>query len=360
MTDAIELRHQIGNLDLTLKSPVMRGITAIFGPSGAGKTTILRAIAGLVAPDAGRISISGRIWFDRAQGIDLPASQRRVGYVFQEPRLFPHLSVAQNLKYGRRQRAGAVDFDAVVDVLALRPFLARRPSGLSGGEAQRTALGRALLSDPSILLMDEPLSALDLGLKREILPFFEKLAGEANVPVFYVSHDIDEVARLADRVILVDAGTASTPKPVAEAFASASPETRVSRSIAGGLLSAQVAQFHADDGLTEARIGSQSVWVSGRAGAVGTTLRLRVDARDVTLSRNAPGAISALNILPATIVTISDGPSAGALVKLDHQGQVFSARLTQRSVRALSLEPGQQVHAIIKAMSVTADQVSQK
>lgn len=354
MNGQITLKHQLGALDLAVDMTLEPGVTAIFGPSGAGKTSILRAVAGLLTPDTGQIRIGGQTWFDD-HGVNLPPHRRNLGYVFQEPRLFPHLSVAQNLRYGAPRGAAIDDF---VALLGLHPLLDRRPSGLSGGEAQRVALGRALLAGPEILLMDEPLSALDLRLKQEIMPYLEELRGTARVPILYVSHDIDEVARLADRVVLVENGRAEPAQTVAEALAGAAPSSGLGRVIAGGLLQARIASHHTADGLTELTLGPQSLWLPGLLEPLGGTVNLRIEARDVTLSVTEPRGLSALNILPVTITAIDPGPGAGALVRLDHAGHAFSARLTTRSVRLLDLAPGQRVHAVLKTMSVAQSRVS--
>jgi len=349
MMGHIELHHNLGALNLDVEIPISPGVTAIFGPSGAGKTSILRACAGLLTPQNGRIEIDGTVWFDSARNQNLQPHKRRVGFVFQEPRLFPHLSVQQNLRYGAAKGAS---LHPLVDLLGLTALLDRRPAHLSGGEAQRVALGRALLAKPRILLMDEPLSALDLALKHDIVPYLEALKREAQVPILYVSHDIDEVARLADHVVLLEDGRAMPPCDVATAFAGTAPASRLGRSIAGGLLRAEVAMHHDSDGLTELRMGDVALLVPGKIEPIGSMVQLRIEAKDVTLSVEPPVGLSALNVLPATITAIDPGPGAGALVRLDHQGQVFAARLTARSIRNLQLTTGQSVHAILKTMSV--------
>ncbi|MEM9755405.1 MAG: molybdenum ABC transporter ATP-binding protein [Pseudomonadota bacterium] len=348
MTGRIRLTKRLGALTLDVDTAIGPGVTAVYGPSGAGKTSLLRAIAGLLRPESGRIEIAGDVWFDGDSGLNVPPARRRVGYVFQEPRLFPHLTVARNLRYGLRKDG---DVDALVDLLGLGPLLARRPAALSGGEAQRVALGRALLSDPKVLLMDEPLSALDVGRKREILPYFEQLRAETARPILYVSHDIDEIARLADRVIVVEAGRAAPAQPLAEVIAGAAAGSTLGRTIAGGLLAAQVVGYHTGDGLTELRLGGETLWIPGRHGTAGETLRLRIDARDVMLALNRPDRVSALNVLPVRITAIDDGPDAGALVRLTLAGQPLAARVTRRSQMALGLTPGLEIYAVIKSLA---------
>lgn len=357
MTGRVHLAHRFAGLELSVDCALEPGITALFGPSGAGKSTVLKAVAGLLTPDEGRIELDGEIWLDTARGVNLPPPARRAGYVFQEPRLFPHMTVAANLRYGMRRARGAQDVDALTALLGIEGLLHRRPAGLSGGEAQRVALGRALLSGPRVLLMDEPLSALDIARKEELYPHFERLKSRPDLPILYVSHDIDEVARLADRVILLDRGRMLASGSVAEVLASGETASRTGRDMAGGLLRVLV-QGHDDrDGLTEVAIGDQRLWLPGRVGRPGATLRVRIEARDVTLALTRPRAISALNVLPVTVTAIRPGPGSGALVLLDHQGQKLSARLTRRSVRELDLGPGRTAYAILKSMSVPAARV---
>lgn len=356
MTSHVSLRHQQGDLTLQADVTLEAGITALFGPSGAGKTSILRAIAGLLTPDQGRIEINGTLWLETAQGLNRPTAARGVGYVFQEPRLFPHMTVAQNLQYGQKP---GMDKTPLVKMLGLSELLQRRPTTLSGGEAQRVSLARALLTDPKILLMDEPLSALDLGLKRDIFPYLDRLRAEARCPILYVSHDLDEVTRLADRIILIEGGKTQPAQSLGQALATAAPASRLSRAIAGGLLEATIHAHHPQDHLTEARIEDQPLWLPGRVGGPGDPVRLRVDARDVMIAARKPDGLSALNALPVTITAIDRGPGSGALVRLDHQGQALTARVTQRSVRGLGLAVGQNVHAVLKTMAVTEGKITE-
>ena len=357
MSDRVSLRHRIGALHLDVDLPIEPGVTAIFGPSGAGKTSILRAVAGLLTPESGKIGIGGDTWFDSDARVNIPTHRRGTGYVFQEPRLFPHLSVEQNIRYGAPRRA---KLDAQVALLGLGPLLGRRPTGLSGGEAQRVALARALLSEPRILLMDEPLSALDQALKDDILPYLEGLCRETALPILYVSHDIDEVARLADRIALLEQGRTSPPQSVASALADAAPQSALARTIAGGLLRARIRAHHPEDRLTEVQIGADRLWLPGLHDPMGGEVQLRIEARDVTLSLSRPEGMSALNVLPVRILRIDPGPGSGVLLRLDHEGQSFAARLTARSARLLSLSAGQSVFAVLKTMSVTHSRVAHR
>lgn len=356
MTGHVQLTHQLGALALRAEFALSPGLTAIFGPSGAGKTSILRAMAGLLTPDAGKITVSGRDWLDTTRGVNLPTAKRGAGYVFQTHRLFPHFSVDRNLSYGQRQ--SPAQRDALVEMLGLGPLLTRMPRSLSGGEAQRVALARALLTDPNVLLMDEPLSALDQARKREIYPYLDRLRTEAQIPILYVSHDLDEVTRLADQVILMEAGQTRPPQALAQAFAGARTGSALDRTIAGGLLLAQVVGHDTGDRLTELRVGAQALWLPGQVGDRGDWLQLRVDARDVMIATRAPQELSALNTLPARIAAIDAGPGSGALVRLTSEGQPLAARLTHRSVRQLGLAPGQEVFAVLKTMAVTEGRVA--
>ena len=359
MSLSISLQHHFNDFELNIDAELNAGVTAIFGASGAGKTSVLRCVAGLLTPEAGRIAMGERVMFDSAQGINLPPHARRIGYVFQDPRLFPHLSVEQNLRYGMQTDTSThLGFDDLVNLLGLKPLLSRRPATLSGGEGQRVALGRALLSAPELLLMDEPLSALDQNRKADLLPYFERLRDQTNLPILYVSHSLAEVTRLADQVILMEKGRAAAIGPVAEVLSDGDTQAAVTRDVAGGLLKVTITAHDEADALTEAHIGSQPVYLPGRVGAVGDHLRLRIDARDVTLMLDRPEKISALNILPATILDLREGPSSGVLVQLEHQGQRFTARLTRRSVRELGLSKGMEVYALLKSMSVTQDRVA--
>ncbi len=351
MSVEIDITHGFDGLTLRVEAEVKGGLTAVFGPSGAGKTTVLNIVAGLIRPDAGRVCVNGRVLVDTGAGVFLPPAKRRVAVVFQEARLFPHLSVERNLLYGAKSRDGLAD---MVDLLGLGALMARAPATLSGGEAQRVALGRALLSDPELLLMDEPLSALDRARKQELMPYFERLRDEARLPILYVSHDVEEVAQLADQVMLLRGGQMQALGPVAQVFAGEGMAPEVSRDMAAAVLEVGVAGYDTGDGLTELRLGETPLWLPGQAGEVGHRLRLRIDARDVMLSEVEPQGISALNILPVTVREVRAGPGSGALVALDHDGHRLMARITKRSVRRLGLEPGKRLFAVLKTMAVAA------
>ncbi len=348
----IAFTHSFGKASVEMEADLGPGVTAFFGPSGAGKSTALNVIAGLLRPKSGRVTFGDRVLFDSASGVHVPPSKRRIGMVFQEARLFPHMTVERNLTYGAPNKDGVPDMAAL---LGLEGLLTRQPATLSGGEAQRVALGRALLSKPDILLMDEPLSALDQARKEELLPYFERLRDQSNLPIIYVSHAMDEVARLADRMLLMEQGRVIANGPVDRIFAGEGLDQRHSRKLASTIFAAKVTGHAPEDHLTELRFGATPLWIPGVVGTLGQEMRLRIDARDVMLMTTKPEGTSALNILPVTITEIRPGPSTGALVALDHDGSPLMARITKRSVRNLNLQVGDHVFAMVKSMSVARD-----
>ncbi|GAB4265582.1 MAG: molybdenum ABC transporter ATP-binding protein [Pararhodobacter sp.] len=351
---SVDLRHAFPGFALSVAFDAPPGVTALFGRSGSGKSTVVNAVAGLLKPDAGRIALDGAVLFDGAAGHWVPPHRRRVGYVFQDARLFPHLNVRQNLIYGLRlapRGATGPDFGRIVDLLGLGALLARRPAALSGGERQRVAIGRAILARPNLLLMDEPLAALDPPRRAEILTYLERLRDETRLPILYVSHSVAEVARLATTVVLLRDGRVSHTGSVAEVFADPGAATLLGLREAGALLSARVAAQDAD-GLTRLDGACGSLWLPHIEAPLGTDLRLRILAQDVMLAIERPRGISALNVLAGEVraVRIGDGP--GALVQLSVGGEALLARVTRRSVAALDLRPGRPVFAVLKAVSV--------
>lgn len=349
----VALRHRFDALDLDVTFQAPQGLTVLFGRSGSGKTTIVNAVAGLLRPDAGRIVVDGRVLLDRAQGVDLPPHRRELGYIFQEGRLFPHLTVRQNLKFGNwfaGRRARPSEFDRVVDMLGIGQLLNRRPGALSGGEKQRVAIGRALLSAPRLILADEPLAALDAPRKAEIMPYFERLRDEAGVPILYVSHSASEVARLATTVVALDEGRVIRQGPAAEVLGDPSVLPTGARD-AGAVLTARIAAQHAD-GLTELDAGGNALFLPRIGGQIGDSVRVRIAAHDVILSRARPDGLSSLNILPGRIAELRAGDGPGAMVALDTSAGRVLARITRRSADALGLEPGQTCHAVVKSVAV--------
>jgi molybdate transport system ATP-binding protein len=355
MTLAVDIGHRLGQFRLDVKFEAEGGLISLFGRSGAGKTSVVNVIAGLARPDRARIEVGGAVLVDTAAGVFVPSHRRRVGYVFQEGRLFPHLTVRQNLLYGRwfaKSRAGAGDdFERVADLLGIGHLIDRRPGRLSGGEKQRVAIGRALLADPRLLLMDEPLASLDSDRKAEILPYIERLRDASKVPIVYVSHAIAEVARLATTVVLIADGRVAAAGPTADIMQRLDIPALAGSADAGAVIEARVERHDAAAGLTE---------LSSRAGlwrlhridaAVGTTLRLQVRARDVILARVAPAGISALNVLPGVVADIGARDTPVVEVRVDCNGEALIARLTRYSADQLGLAPGVPVFAVVKGVS---------
>jgi molybdate transport system ATP-binding protein len=355
MNADIEIKHSLGDFRLdaafSVSSP---GVTALFGPSGAGKSTIIQAVAGLMRPQEGRIVIDGETLFDSTRGIDVPARARRIGVVFQDARLFPHLSVRRNLLFGWRrapERAATHDIDHVVSLLGLGPFLARRPRNLSGGERSRVALGRALLMSPRALLLDEPLAALDAARKAEILPYLERLRDQVKIPILYVSHALDEVARIADRIVVLDHGRVLAEGSLFDISARLDLLTGTEL-FTGTILQAVVERHDTDYALTQLGIGGEHLIVPHLARAVGETVRVRIDAQDVMLALARPDGISANNVLAVTIVAVnfSEGPHADVQLALGEAR--LTARITRRSAERLNLKPGDAIFAVIKTVTV--------
>ena len=341
-------------LDVDLALPGA-GVTAIFGPSGSGKTTLLRAVAGLERVSGGRLFVDGECWQDGEHF--RPTHRRPLGYVFQEASLFPHLSVRGNLDFGMKRSGGrsvSAEFSGIVELLGIGHLLERRPATLSGGERQRVAIARALLTSPRLLLMDEPLAALDLARKQEILPYLERLHDELEIPVLYVSHSPDEVARLADHLVALDNGRAVAAGPLAATLARVDLPIRLGDD-AGVVLAGTLAERDPDWHLARVACGGISFWARDAGHAVGQRVRVRILARDISIALTHATDSSILNILPATVEEIAPEPHPGqALVKLRAGDVALLARVTQRSVQALRLAPGAPVFAQIKAVALVA------
>jgi molybdate transport system ATP-binding protein len=338
-------------LDVAFEVPG-EGVTALFGPSGCGKSTILAAVAGLMRPDAGRMVRAGETLFDAAAGVFVPPERRRCGVVFQDARLFPHLTVAANLRYGLSRApadAPGPGFGEVVDLLGIAALLDRRPGRLSGGERQRVALGRALLSRPRLLLMDEPLAALDLARKAEVLPFLARLRARAGLPILYVTHALDEVDALADTLVLLEAGRVLAAGPVA-ALSARTDLPLAARRDAGVLIDCVVGGHDPARGLTRLDFAGGSFLVPLRGEVPGSAGRLRLRARDVAVAIAPPQGLSVQNVLPATLAAILAGPSAHeAFLRLEAGPTPLLARVTRDSVARLGLREGQRVWAVVKA-----------
>jgi len=339
-------------LDVDLALPG-RGVTALFGASGSGKTTLLRCIAGLERSPTGQLTVNGTVWQD--QQIFLPAHRRAVGYVFQEASLFAHLSVRGNLDYGMKRVPPALRANgqaAAIDLLGIGALLERTTADLSGGERQRVAIARALAVSPQLLLMDEPLASLDLARKQEILPYLKRLHDELDIPVLYVSHSADEVARLADHLVLLDDGRVRAQGGLHEMLSRLDLAAAFADD-AGAVIDATVTAHDDADHLSRLDFRGGSLLVSRCSQALGQLVRVRVRASDVSLSDRPPEGSSILNALAARVIEVSAGHAPGQwLVQLDAGGTLLMARITARSGRALRIEPGCNVWAQVKSVAV--------
>jgi molybdate transport system ATP-binding protein len=333
MTIEIAIRHRFDGFTLDAGFRIEQpGITALFGPSGAGKTTIANAIAGLLRPNEGRVVIGDKTVFDKHAGIFVPPRSRRIGYVFQEARLFPHMSVEQNLRFGWRRAplaASGEEFTRMVEMLGLAHLMERKPVKLSGGEKGRVALARALLSSPELLLLDEPLAALDAERKAEILPYFEKLRDDARLPMIYVTHSLDEVARLADALVLVKAGRVVAQGTVFDLLPDLEFTGAADSPAIGAVFEATVLAEREDDRLTPLAFGGGELLVARIARPVGTRIRVRLRAEDVMIARERPREISANNVLSAVISSVRSDEQGHADVQLRCGTVKIVARITR-------------------------------
>jgi molybdate transport system ATP-binding protein len=351
----VAFRKRLGSfvLDAAFAAPA-GGVTALFGSSGSGKSTVVNAIAGLTRPDSGHIRVGERTLFDASAGVDQPPRRRRIGYVFQEARLFPHMRVRDNLLYGYRRAPKAdrrIELDAVVELLGIESLLARRPLALSGGERQRVALGRALLAQPRLLLMDEPMAALDAGRKAEILPYIECLRDELRLPIVYVSHSVEEVARLADTVVVLEQGRVAAAGDVASVMARLDLFPPDSPYEAGAVVPVEVAAHDAVFALTTLAFAGGELVVPRVERALGARLRVRIRARDVMLALAKPVDLSAINVLPALVGDFrEDGCHADVQIAIGPTRLV--ARITRRSAVRLALAPNKPVFAVIKSVAI--------
>lgn len=356
MSLVVEARHRLGDFSLDAAFAADGGVTALFGRSGSGKTSLVRIIAGLTRPAEGRVLLGDELLVDTARRIFVPAHRRRFGYVFQEARLFPHLTVRQNLNYGRwfsPKGARTENPDRVVDLLGIAGLLDRQPANLSGGEKQRVAIGRALLASPRLLLMDEPLAALDEERKAEILPYLERLRDEVGIPIVYVSHSVAEVARLADRVVLMADGRIQAIGAASDVLSGPRLTSAAERREAGGVLAGRVEARDVAHGLATIRLeGGATILVPGAAVSPGETVRLRIPARDVMIATVRPEGLSALNILEGVVEAIEPDGEGMASLRIACGGDVVRARITALSVERLGLASGLSVHAVIKTVAL--------
>jgi len=341
------------SLDVSLAVPG-RGVTAIFGPSGSGKTSLLRCIAGLERAGGGHLAVNGELWQDDAAGIFVPVHRRSLGYVFQEASLFEHLDVARNLDFGLRRVPPAlrrVSLGQAIELLGLQALMQRMPGTLSGGERQRVAIARALATSPRLLLMDEPLASLDVARKAEILPYLERLHDELDMPVLYVSHAPDEVARLADHLVLLDAGRVTASGPTRELM------TRLDLPMAHGdaaaaVLDAVVSAVEPDWHMSHAEFPGGRISLLNPSLLVGQRVRVRIQARDVSLTLARQEGTSVQNIFPVTVTGLAADSPGQLMVGLDAGGSALLARITQKSAQALRLQPGSRVFAQVKGVAV--------
>jgi molybdate transport system ATP-binding protein len=358
----IELRFgkRLGQVDLAVDVTVpARGVTAIFGRSGAGKSSLVNAVAGVIRPDSGIIRVGERVFFDSATHVDVPIEQRGIGYVFQDARLFPHLSVAGNLRYGLRRARGArpVDWHSVIEVLGLQSLLERRPHHLSGGERSRVALGRALLRQPALLLMDEPLASLDAPRKAEVLPYIEALAQEFALPVLYVSHSIEEVTRLAQHLVIISEGRTVASGELTDIMSRAEHAPLIGRYESGSVLDCEVMQHNAHYQLSTLRFADGQLRVPCIDLPEGAPVRVRIRARDVAVALSRPMDVSIVNKMPGRVQSITprEGPYADVVVNLG--STALRALITRESCDRLGLQPGTAVWAMVKSVALDSRSV---
>ena len=356
----LRFRKRLGALGLYVDVELpSQGISALFGRSGAGKTSLINAVAGIVTPDDGVIRVGDRVFFDRARGIDLPLEQRGIGYVFQDARLFPHLNVAGNLRYGlkRSRDTQAIEWSSVIDVLGLAHLLDRRPHHLSGGERQRVALGRALLRQPALLLMDEPLASLDAPRKAEVLPYIERLAHEFDLPVLYVSHSIDEVTRLARHLVIVSEGRTVASGELAHIMSLPEHSPLVGRYEAGSVIDCAVAQHDDRYGMTTLRFADGQIRVPRVDLATGTPVRVRIRARDVALALTQPVDVSITNQLAGHVLSMTPREGPYVDVAVDLGSTSIRALITRESCDRLQLAIGMRVWAMVKSVALDSRSV---
>lgn len=356
---SVAVRKQRGSFELDAKfdSPTP-GVVALFGRSGSGKSTLVHIVAGLLDADSGKVAIDDRLLLDTEAGVNVPPQRRRIGVVFQDARLFPHLSVAGNLNYGRKRAAPPffVTLDAVADLLGIGALMDRRTHQLSGGERQRVAIGRALLSQPSLLLLDEPLAALDTSRRGEVLPYLETLRDELSIPMAYVSHDFDEVLRLATHLVLLDRGRTLAQGDLSSM--SLNPQLRaiIGTDAVGSIIEATVLGLDADSRLLRLQVGGGELKIEAADASlrtdVGTRLRVQLLARDVIVAGSAPRDLSVRNVLQGTVCQVADDTGGSDLITIDIGGALIMARITHAATRELSLAPGRHAWALVKTVSL--------
>ena len=357
----LDVALRIKSFDLRVAFENGDGITALFGHSGSGKSLTLNLIAGLMRPDSGTIKLDGRVLVDSKRGVFVAPHRRRIGVVFQDSHLFPHLSVRRNLRFGRwfaPRAEPAIDFDSVVEILAIGKLLSRHPARLSGGERQRVAIGRALLCCPKLLLFDEPLAALDMERKLEILPLIERLRDDFAVPIIYVSHAIEEVARLANKIVVLDAGRVKAIGGPSEVFGALGGDSAWSRFDRISVLVMKVCGENAAYGLTELKHPAGTVWLAGPAGPLGGQVRIIVKATDVVLAARPPHDLSVRSSLRGQIGSIEkNGPLAAVEIVLEGEGRLYAVT-TRHALHELGLDRGARLFALIKTSALDERQVA--
>ncbi|WP_040566336.1 molybdenum ABC transporter ATP-binding protein [Magnetospirillum molischianum] len=359
----IDVTRRQGDFTLEIAFTAGSGVTALFGQSGSGKTSLINMVAGLSQPDRGRIAVDGKVLFDSGRGVNLPPESRRLGYVFQEHRLFPHLSVHDNLCFGMKRLPPAerrISVDHVVSVLGIGPLLDRRPTGLSGGEKQRVAIGRALLASPRILLMDEPLASLDGGRKNELLPFIAGLSRQFDIPIVYVSHSMEEVLRLADTLALIDAGRLAAIGSVEDLLSSPNYAALTGHGEAGSVIAATLTGEESAFGISTLAFPGGELKVSQIASPSGTLVRVRIHAQDVAIALAPPVGLSVRNQLSAVVRSVTPLDFYLVDVILDCGGCALWSRITAEAQSELSLRPGMSVTALIKSLTIARGDVADR
>ena len=350
---AVKKRRGSFSLDACFELPTP-GVVALFGRSGCGKSTLVNAIAGLLDADSGRVTLDDTVLLDTQQRLYVPPERRRIGYVFQEARLFPHLNVAANLQYGERRAPAQrfVTLDTVAGLLDLGALMDRRTHQLSGGERQRVAIGRALLSQPRLLLLDEPLAALDAARRDEVLPYLETLRDQLAIPMVYVSHNFDEVLRLATYVVLMESGRTIAQGEVGEMSLNRDLRSIIGADAVGAIVDGTVLGMDASSGLMRIKLGRGELKVEAANGAAGAKLRVQLLARDLIVATQEPRHLSVRNILTGVITTVTSDDADSDLVAIDIGGTLIMARVTKAATRELGLAPGLPAWALVKAVSL--------
>jgi molybdate transport system ATP-binding protein len=353
---SVRLRKQRGAfaLDVAFDAPTP-GVVALFGASGCGKTTLIDLVAGLLRPDAGRVEVDDEVLFEAGR-IDLAPERRAIGYVFQDARLFPHRSVLGNLRYGERRagrRPATASFDEIVELLGLGELLARRPHQLSGGERQRVAIGRALLSRPRLLLLDEPLASIDRMRRQEVLPYLERLRDRFRIPIVYVSHQFEEVLRLATHVVLLDAGAVATQGDVASVSRSGPLHALLGPDAAGAVVEGEIEDVA--PGLASVRIGDGRISVPARRTSVGRRVRVQVRASEVVVAIEPPRGLAQENLLEGRISALTLEATGSRLVEVDVGGPRLLSRASASRAGELGLSVGQKVWLVVSSASVRGD-----